>query len=119
VVVDSGEIEDVLDVESSLGVGVHVLDLTRDGDGTSLFGLLESDHSLDGGVSLEDSDSLRSGLDHDGGRGMIEGESGWVPVIDKITKCDIIAISHLVDREYSDGHLDRVGRKDMRKLRSS
>ena len=52
----------VLDVESSLGVGVHVLDLTRDGDGTSLLGLLERDHSLDGGVSLEDSDSLRVGV---------------------------------------------------------
>lgn len=50
---------DVLDVEPSLGVGVHVLDLTRDGDGTSVLGLLERDHSLDGGVSLEDSDGLR------------------------------------------------------------
>jgi len=48
----------VLDVEPSLSVRVHVLDLARDGDGTSILGLFEGDHSLDGGVSLEDSDSL-------------------------------------------------------------
>ena len=48
----------VLDVEPSLSVGVHVLDLARDGDGTSVLGLFEGDHSLDGGVSLENSDSL-------------------------------------------------------------
>lgn len=48
----------VLDVEPSLSVRVHVLDLARDGDGTSVLGLFEGDHSLDGGVSLEDSDSL-------------------------------------------------------------
>jgi hypothetical protein len=49
---------DILDVESSLGVGVHVLDLSRDGNGTTLLGLGELDHSLDRGVSLENSDSL-------------------------------------------------------------
>jgi hypothetical protein len=49
---------DILDVESSLGVGVHVLDLSRDGNGTTLLGLSELDHSLDRGVSLENSDSL-------------------------------------------------------------
>jgi hypothetical protein len=49
---------DILDVESSLGVRVHVLDLSRDGDGATLLGLSELDHSLDGGVSLENSDSL-------------------------------------------------------------
>jgi len=49
---------DVLDVEPSLGVRVHVLDLSRNGDGTTLLGLSEPDHSLDGGVSLENSDSL-------------------------------------------------------------
>jgi len=49
---------DVLDVESSLGVGVHVLDLSRDSDSTTLLGLGEFDHSLDRGVSLENSDSL-------------------------------------------------------------
>jgi hypothetical protein len=53
---------DLLNVESSLGVGVHVLDLTRDGDGTTLFLLLEPDNSLDGRVSLEDGDSLMIGI---------------------------------------------------------
>lgn len=48
----------VLDVEPSLSVRIHVLDLARDSDGTSVLGLFEGDHSLDGGVSLEDSDSL-------------------------------------------------------------
>jgi hypothetical protein len=51
-------VEDVLNVDSSLSVRVQVLELSRDGDGATRLGLLESNDSLNGGVSLEDSDSL-------------------------------------------------------------
>lgn len=50
----------VLDVESSLGVGVHVLEFSRDGDGSTRLGLLKEDGTLNGRVSLENSDSLKT-----------------------------------------------------------
>jgi hypothetical protein len=53
-----GVVTELVDVETSLGVGVHVLDFTRDGDGTAGGFLGEGDDTLDGGVSLENSDGL-------------------------------------------------------------
>jgi hypothetical protein len=53
-----GVVTELVDVETSLGVGVHVLDFTRDGDRTAGGFLGEGDDTLDGGVSLENSDGL-------------------------------------------------------------
>jgi hypothetical protein len=53
-----GVVTELVDVEASLSVGVHVLDFTRDGNGTAGGFLGEGDDTLDGGVSLENSDGL-------------------------------------------------------------
>jgi hypothetical protein len=58
-------VAELVNVETSLGVGVHVLDLTRDGDGTAGGLLGEGDHALDGGVALEDCDGLVGGRQAD------------------------------------------------------
>ena len=48
----------LVNVEASLSIGVHVLDFTRDGDGTAGGFLGEGDDTLDGRVTLENSDGL-------------------------------------------------------------
>lgn len=51
-------VTELVDVEASLGVGVHVLDFTRNGDGATSRLLGEGDDTLDGGVALENCDGL-------------------------------------------------------------
>lgn len=53
-----GVVSKFVDVEASLGVGVEVLDVTRNGNGSTLLLLGEGDNTGDGGVTLEDSNSL-------------------------------------------------------------
>lgn len=53
-----GVVAELVDVEASLGVGVHVLDFTRDSDGTAGGFLSEGYDTLDRGVSLENGDGL-------------------------------------------------------------
>lgn len=55
-------VTELVDVESSLGVSVKVLDGTSDGDGSTLGLLGEGDDTLDGGVTLENSNSLSEGI---------------------------------------------------------
>lgn len=54
-------VTELVDMETSLGVGVHVLDFTRNGDGTASRLLGEGDDTLDGGVALENCDGLVDG----------------------------------------------------------
>lgn len=53
-------LSDELDVEASLGVGVHAGELAGDLDGGRFAGLFDGDDALDGRVALEYSDSLRT-----------------------------------------------------------
>lgn len=48
-----GVVTELVDVEASLSVGVHVLDLTGDSDGTAGRFLGEGDDTLNGRVTLE------------------------------------------------------------------
>lgn len=60
-----GVVTELVHVEASLSVGIHVLDFTRDGDGTAGGFLGEGDDTLDGGVSLEDSNGLLQQVWHE------------------------------------------------------
>lgn len=53
-----GVVTELVDVESTLGVGVVAEDVPRDGGGGVLGGLLEGDGTVDLGVTTEDSDWL-------------------------------------------------------------
>lgn len=54
-----GVVSKLVDVESSLGVGIVALDVVGDGDGAGLRVLLESDSTGDLGISSKNSDWVR------------------------------------------------------------
>ena len=53
-----GVVTELVDVESTLGVGVVAEDVPRDSGGSVLGGLLKGDGTVDLGVTTEDSDWL-------------------------------------------------------------
>jgi hypothetical protein len=51
-----GVVTELVDVDTTLGVGVVAGEVPRDGGGGVLVGLLKGDSALDVGVSTDDSD---------------------------------------------------------------